>query len=453
MKRRLDFGNAIAAVTLALCTGVATAQSYPNVPVTTDGTAQSQENPNYGVCHGTDQSCYHNWGVARSTQFPNGKVLLFTRTAGPRHASLGTALALGLNPPLGANNNTQKDIIRLLNAQGIGVDYTETVTNLSNLNQYKAVIFFSNSRDVLWDHGRAVNPALAVSTTTSAYLDAAKVNLRQYMRAGGGFVAIHNAHGTEYNWPWYEGLLGNSNYYDHGQYQLGNFVITSTDSSTNPVGTPGTSVAFKDEWYNLVPFPTDVKFLATVDESTLATKHSVHPGFPSFHPVAWCQYYDGGRAWITTLGHSLVDTSDVSLPPAESDFPPAGRAAFQALIVNGIKSAMGLQPFCEAYGFSGFTGSTANAGSAVQVTFNLTPNGSAVPDANAVSWVKSAPAACNTGLPSGDFETANIAGNISGNSGTYRLNWKSDSSWAGSCRVLWMLLTDGTLHRANFQFD
>jgi hypothetical protein len=241
-----SFSRTIVAAAFALGSVSVFAQSFPNVPVTTDGTAQSQENPNYGVCHGTDPSCYHNWGVTRTnpSQFPNGKVLLFTRTAGPRHQSLGTALPLGVNPALGANNNTQKDIIRLLNAEGIGVDYTETVTNLSNLNQYKAVIFFSNSRDVLWDHGRAVNPAFAVSTTTSAYLDAAKVNLRQYMRAGGGFVAIHNAHGTEYNWPWYEGLLGNSNYYDHGQYQAGNFQIVASDSSTNPIGSPGAAIPF-----------------------------------------------------------------------------------------------------------------------------------------------------------------------------------------------------------------
>ena len=107
--------------------------------------------------------------------------------------------------------------MRLLEAEGIAVDYTETVTNLSNLNQYMAVIFFSNSRDALWDHGRAVNPTFAVSTTTSAYLDQSKVLLRQYMRAGGGFVASTTRIGTEYNWPWYEGLLGNANYYDHGK--------------------------------------------------------------------------------------------------------------------------------------------------------------------------------------------------------------------------------------------
>ena len=46
---------------------------------------------------------------------------------------------------------------------------------------------------------------------------------------------------------------------------------------------------FRDEWYNLVPFPTKVKFLAVVDENTLATRRSTHPGHGRFHPITWCQ--------------------------------------------------------------------------------------------------------------------------------------------------------------------
>jgi type 1 glutamine amidotransferase len=445
MKPNFVLGTAAAAA-LALCGGVALAQTYPDVPVTTDGTAQSMENPNYGVCHGTDPSCYHNWGVQRQK-----RVLLFTRTAGPRHASLGSALASGINPPLGANNKTQADIVRLLNAEGIAVDYTETVTNLTNLNKYMAVIFFSNSRDALWDHGRAVNPALAVSTTTSAYLDQAKVQLRQYMRAGGGFVAVHNAHGTEYNWPWYEGLLGNSNYYDHGNFQQGVFEIVAADSSTSAIGAPGTRTLFSDEWYNLVPFPTGVKFLATVDESTLATKHSVHPGFPSFHPVAWCQYYDGGRAWITTLGHDARATQDLSVPdnqPGGANYL-SGSTEFQKLLVHGIKSAMGLEPFCEAYKFSGFAGGAVNAGSAVPVRFGLGGN----QGANPVLWAKTAEAACDTGLPQGDLTPLQTAGNVSLDGTSYQLNWKTDKAWAGTCRQVTMLLDDGTIHTAHFQLN
>src|SRR5207302_8227576 len=142
-------------------------------------------------------------------------------------------------------------------AEGITVDYTEDANVLGGVgtNSYKAIIFVSNSRDALWKHGTAITPTAAVNTTTSAYLDAAKVALRQFIRGGGGFVAIHNAFGTEYNWPWYEGLLGDANYYSHGPLQGGTAVVVAGDSSTD--GLPA-RWHFTDEWYNLLPFPTDL---------------------------------------------------------------------------------------------------------------------------------------------------------------------------------------------------
>jgi type 1 glutamine amidotransferase len=156
------------------------------------------------------------------------------------------------------------------------------------------------------------------------------------VRGGGGFVAIHNAYGGEYNWPWYEGLLGNANYYNHGAAQNGTVnIVGSSDPSTAGVSS---SFTFHDEWYNLVPYPTKVKFLATVDEASLATKSSTHPGHGNFHPVAWCQYYDGGRAWLTTLGHDAAAFVDGSSQP--------GQAEFKKMIVQGVKSAMGLTDFC-----------------------------------------------------------------------------------------------------------
>jgi type 1 glutamine amidotransferase len=297
------------------------------------GALPSSWDATYNVCRGTDAKCYHDW-VGPSRQ---NRVLIFTRTAGPRHANLGTALAAGLNPTLGANNVLQSSLKTWLEAEGIAVDWTEDVTQLSNLNRYKAVIFASNSRDALWKHGTAISTTAAVNTTTSAYLDAAKVSLRQYMRAGGGFVAIHNAFGTEYNWPWYEGLLGNANYYDHGANQNGTIkIVGSADPATD--GLPAT-IPFRDEWYNLVPYPTNVKFLATVDEETLATRRTTHPGHGNFHPVAWCQYYDGGRAFLTTLGHDGAAFTD------GSGFP--GQVEFKKLIVQGIKATMGLTEFCK----------------------------------------------------------------------------------------------------------
>lgn len=297
--------------------------------------SRSSYDPAFNVCRGLDPACYHDW-AGEDNQRQGNRVLIYTRTAGPRHGNLGPRLAAGLNPPLGAGNVVQNALKLWLNAEGIDVDWTEDVTRLSSLHKYKAVIFASTSRDTLTAHGRAVDPALAINTATSAHIDAAKTALRQYIRAGGGFVGIHNAFGTEYNWPWYEGLLGNTNYYDHGANQNGTVkVVSRNDSST--AGLPAT-FPFKDEWYNLEPFPTRVKFLATVDENSLATRREIHPGHGEFHPVTWCQYYDGGRSWVTTMGHDGAAFTD------GSGFP--GQAEFKKMIVGGIKSAMGLVPFC-----------------------------------------------------------------------------------------------------------
>jgi uncharacterized protein len=98
---------------------------------------------------------------------------------------------------------------------------------------------------------------------------------------------------------------------------------------------------FTDEWYNLVPFPSKVRFLALVDEATMTqgVRGSMgHPGHGGFHPVAWCQYYDGGRAWLTTLGHDARDFS--------TDGSFAGAQYFQRLILGGVESVMGKTPFC-----------------------------------------------------------------------------------------------------------
>ncbi|HKU88000.1 MAG TPA: ThuA domain-containing protein [Casimicrobiaceae bacterium] len=331
---------AAGALSLAVAGAVAAGPAEPTVaePVTTNTPPGTVDNFDvyYNVCRGTDPRCYRPWVSDREN-----KVLIYSRTAGPRHANINPALGPGLDPPLSATGNVaQRGLKAWLEAVGVEVHWTEDVNTLASQlgpgSEYKAVIFLSNSRDALWKHGTAVNPARAVDTSTGAYLDAGKVALRQYIRSGGGFVGIHNAFGTEYNWPWYEGLLGNANYYNHGRFQDGDIeTVAKSDSSTN--GLPA-RWAFRDEWYNLEPFPTNVKFLLTVDETSLATLSNEHPGHGSFHPIAWCQYYDGGRSWVTTLGHDAQAFTD------GSGFP--SQALFKQFIVNGILSAMGNVPFC-----------------------------------------------------------------------------------------------------------
>jgi hypothetical protein len=360
----------VAAAVLALFSAGAAAQ-YAHSPNTDEtpingnlpkGALPSSFDPTYNVCRGVDPKCYHNWVDDRQM-----RVLVYSRTAGPRHAHLGTALGAGKNtqdegtfavhctaeqsgPPvvrgncLQANNVAQQGLRDWLNAEGIAVDVTEDVTQLGG-NQYRAIIFMSTSRDVLWKHGSATlstsggtvangpgSSSNNTNLTNNTHLDAAKTALRQYMRAGGGFVGIHNAFGTEYNWPYYEGLLGNANYYDHGANQPGTVYLTGSPDPSM-AGLPSTWNT-TDEWYNFQPYPTNVKYLLRLDETSLKTRHGTHPGHGDFSPRAWCQNYDGGHVWVTPIGHDSKFYQD------GSGFP--GQAEFHRFIVQGIKMTMGI---------------------------------------------------------------------------------------------------------------
>lgn len=265
----------------------------------------------YGVCRGTDPECYHEWGNGW-VEGEQKRIFVWSRTAGPRHAHLGTPLAPGLNPPLNADNVAQLALKAWAEERGIAVDYTEDLASFSRLNNYQAVVFLGSNRDTLDD--------------------TAQTTLMQYIRGGGGFVGIHNAFGAEYHWLYYEGLLGGANFYNHGPNREGTVErINHNDVSTAFM--PKTW-AFKDEWYNLVPYPSYVNVLLEVDQ---ATSEATPAGHGESHPVSWCQYYDGGRSWLTTLGHDVA---------AWTDAPLAGDEFFKQHVMEGLESAMGVKPFC-----------------------------------------------------------------------------------------------------------
>jgi type 1 glutamine amidotransferase len=267
----------------------------------------------YGVCRGVDPECYNEWGNGWK-EGEQKRILIWSRTAGPRHAHLGTALGPGMNPPLNANNVAQSALKAWAEERGIAVDYTEDLASFTRLNNYQAVVFLSSNRDTLDD--------------------TAQTNLMQFIRGGGGFVGIHNAFGAEYHWEHYEGLLGGANFYNHGPNREGTVeTVNNQDVSTSFM--PETW-GFKDEWYNLRPYPSFVNVLLEVDQ---ATSEATVAGHGEHHPVSWCQYYDGGRSWLTTLGHDVA---------AWTDAPLAGDDFFKQHVVEGLESVMGIKPFCAA---------------------------------------------------------------------------------------------------------
>lgn len=209
-------------------------------------------------------------GVDAPDAEPPARVLVFSKTDGYRHASIPDGLAA----------------IREIGAvHGFAVEATEDARWFtdSTLARFEAVVFLNTSEDVL-----------------DAQQEAA---FERYVRAGGGFAGVHAASDTEYDWPFYGGLVG-AYFSGHPDIQTATVRI---EDATHP-STEGLPEAWTrtDEWYNFRENPRGrVRVLATLDESTYRGGT-----MGDDHPIAWCHAYEGGRAWYTALGHTAESYAD-----------------------------------------------------------------------------------------------------------------------------------------------
>lgn len=112
------------------------------------------------------------------------------------------------------------------------------------------------------------------------------------------------------------------------------------------------------------------------------------------------------------------------------------------------------------YDFSGFfqpiqmnTLNEVRAGKSIAVKFSL--NGDQGLDILSAGYPKSEAIVCNSGSQVNGIEetSTNPAGlNYDPANDQYTYIWKTESSWANTCRQLVLLLDDGTYHRADFKF-
>lgn len=192
-----------------------------------------------------------------------GTLLIFSKTEGFRHASI---------------EDGAKALQKLAEDNGWTSDHTEdaSVFTSENLQEYNAVIFLSTTGDILNEEQQNA--------------------FEQYIGNGGGYVGIHAAADTEYEWPWYGELVGA--YFDsHPQIQQATLILASADH-------PSTSFLPKqwmrtDEWYNYKDINPDINILLKLDESSYEGGTNGEN-----HPAAWYHEYDGGRAFYTAGGHT-----------------------------------------------------------------------------------------------------------------------------------------------------
>ena len=171
-----------------------------------------------------------------------------------------------------------------------------------------------------------------------------------------------------------------------------------------------------------------------------------------------------------TVNYPAVTATDscsasvtVNSTPASGSVFPVGTTTVNATADDGAGHISNCSfTVTVQYNFAGFfqpvdnlpTLNKVQAGRAIPVKFSL--SGDKGLGIFAAGSPSSGPIACNSGDPATDLEETVTAGgsSLSYNSliDQYIYIWKTEASWAGTCRQLVVELNDGTIHRANFQF-
>ncbi|SDH50484.1 cytochrome c [Dyadobacter soli] len=216
------------------------------------------------------------------------RVLVFTKTKGWHHSSI----------PFGA-----KAIQKLAEENNFAADTTSGATFFTeeNLKKYAAVIWLNTTGNVLNGEQQAA--------------------FERYIQAGGGYVGVHAAADTEYDWPWYGKLMG-AHFASHPHNpNVRKAVVNVTDKSHPATASLPDRWEREDEWYNYRSFYSGIKVLAELDENSYEGGTN-----GAKHPISWYHTFDGGRAFYTGNGHTDESYSD---------------PAFLKHLLGGIQYAMG----------------------------------------------------------------------------------------------------------------
>lgn len=216
------------------------------------------------------------------------RVLVFSKTAGFRHGSIETGVEAVKE--IGAEN-------------GFSVEASEdaSIFNAGDLARFQAIVF--------------------LNTTGTIFDGDQREAMQAFIRGGGGYVGVHSAADTEYDWEWYGKLVGGY-FKTHPRIQE---AIIEVENQTHPATRhlPG-QWRRADEWYSYRANPRDKGLHVLMALDTDSFEGSV---MGDDHPIAWFHEFEGGRAFYTGLGHTKASY---------------GEEAYRAHLLGAIRWAAGV---------------------------------------------------------------------------------------------------------------
>ncbi|MCH7225347.1 ThuA domain-containing protein [Haloferula sp. A504] len=208
------------------------------------------------------------------------KLLVFSKTAGFRHKSIATGkVALEeMGEKTGAFEAVISDDLANFEPDKIG--------------RFDAILFLSTTQNVF--KGAENEKALQES-------------LMSFIRSGKGFIGIHAATDTFYNWPEYGEMI--NGYFDGHPWGAGTpvHIFVEPGKEEHPLAAmfEGEPLEFKEEIYQLKdPYDSSkVDMLLRLDREKSAEVKGIKRKDNDFG-VAWARNWGEGRVFYCSLGHN-----------------------------------------------------------------------------------------------------------------------------------------------------
>jgi uncharacterized protein len=172
-----------------------------------------------------------------------------------------------------------------------------------NLKNYSAVMFYT--------------------TGELPFTDEEKNALLDFLRSGHGFVGVHSATDTLYEWEPYNKIIGGY-FNNHPWHQQ--VTVDVVDPNSKLVGFLGKSFQITDEIYQIADFQADTShILLALDPGSVDLKKAgVHLRYYGW-PICWTRNFGKGRVYYNSLGHEEAVWND---------------PRYQQMLLNGIKWVM-----------------------------------------------------------------------------------------------------------------
>ena len=215
----------------------------------------------------------------------NKRVLIFTKNG------------LSLNGEKGFVHeniaNSIKALKEICESENIDSDSSNdsSLFNKLTLSKYDAIIF-SNSNNEVFDNENQ------------------KIAFKNFIKEGGGFMAIHSASAVERDWPWYWALVGGK-FIRHAPHQ--EFDVVVMDKNHPSTYFLDRVWKVKDECYFFNNLNPSINVLLASDLSTIKDNKKVeYPNdiFGNYFPLCWSNEFEGARQWYTALGHDAATYDD-----------------------------------------------------------------------------------------------------------------------------------------------